>query len=149
MGCKVGFDANSLRYVLYGHHNRSPHRQDRRTPGQGGSSTPQNAGRKSLYRGPASSRASAALGAPPQRISLVRAPGDSPVRTQAPQAGSSNRQERTTQTVQPLPRRYRPTVTVSGPTYRGPPSPPVALSQVLDRNSEELVYHTSEYGLEH
>ena len=40
-------------------------------------------------------------------------------------------------------------VTVSGPTYRGPPTPPVALSQVLDLNSEEPVYHISEDELEH
>ena len=38
---------------------------------------------------------------------------------------------------------------VSGPTYRSPPTPPVALSQVLDLNSEEPVYHTSEDELEH
>ena len=40
-------------------------------------------------------------------------------------------------------------VTVSGHTYRGPPTPPVALSQVLDLNSEEPVFHTSEDKLEH
>ena len=116
---------------------------------QGSSSTRHDAGRKSPHRRPASSKASAALGAPPQIFSPVRGPGDSPVRTQAPQAGSSIRQGRTAQTVRPSPRWTRPTVMVSGPTHRGPPTPPVAFSQVLDLNSEEPVYHTSEDELEH
>ena len=132
----------------YGHHYFSPHRQDRRSPppqwssvrgrrsvrarvdtssfGQSGSSTWRDAGRKFPHGRPVSSKASAALGAPPPRFSPMGAPGDTPVRTQAPQAGSSNHKERTTQIVQPSPRRTRPTL--SGLTYRGPPTPPVALS---------------------
>ena len=39
-------------------------------------------------------------------------------------------------------------VTVTVPTHRGP-TPPVALSQVLDLNSEEPMYHTLEDELEH
>ena len=41
-------------------------------------------GRMSPHRRPACSEASAALGAPSQRFSQVRAPGDSSARTQAP-----------------------------------------------------------------
>ena len=114
-----------------------------------GSSARHDAGRKSPHRRPASSKAPAALGAPPKRFAQVKAPWDSPVRTQAPQADSSNHQERTTQTVQPLPRWTCPKVTVSGPTHRGPHTPPIALSEVLDLNSEEPVYHTFEDELEH
>ena len=40
-------------------------------------------------------------------------------------------------------------MTLSGPTHKGPPTPPVALSQVLDLNSEEPMYHTLEDELEH
>ena len=59
---------------------------------QGGASTRQDAGGKSPHRNLASSKAPSALGAPPKRLSPVRALGDSPVRTQASEAGSSNRQ---------------------------------------------------------
>ena len=83
------------------------------TPGfvQGGSSTRLEVRRFSPLRGPTSSQASAALGAPPQRDSPVRAARRSPARTQAPQADSSDRKERTTQAVPPSPRRTRPMVT--------------------------------------
>ena len=95
------------------------------TPGfaQASSSTRQEVGRKSPHRRLASFKASAALGFPPQRFSPVRAPGDSPARTQVPQARSCNRQERTTQAVHPSPRRTHPMGTVSGPTRRGPSYP--------------------------
>ena len=150
----------------YGHSYRSPRREDRRpsppqwsgeqgrysvrdrvdTPGffQSDSSTRQEIGRVSPHRRPASFKVSAALGAPPQR-----APWGSPARTQAPQGGSSNHQERTNQTVHPSPRRTRPTVSVSGTTRIGPPIPPVPLYQFFNLNSEELMYHTSEDELEH
>ena len=49
----------------------------------------------------------------------------------------------------PLPRQTRPMVTVSGLTLSGPPTPPVPLSQVLNLDSEEPIYHTSEDELEH
>ena len=71
---------------------------------------------------------------------------DSPARTQSSQTGCSNRHEQTTQTVHQSPDNTRPKVRLSGPTHRGPPAPRVALSRVLDLNSEELLYHTSEMG---
>ena len=63
---------------------------------QGGSSTRQEVRQLPSLRGLASSQASAALGAPPQRDSPVRATRGSPARTQAPQAGSFDCKERTT-----------------------------------------------------
>ena len=65
------------------------------TPGfvQGGSSTRQEVRRLSPLRGPASSQA---LGATSRRDSPVRASQGSPARTQAPQASSPDRKERTT-----------------------------------------------------
>ena len=155
----------------FGHSYRSSHRKDRRpsppqqsgeqgrysvrdrleAPGfiQGGSSTGQEVRRFSTLRGQASSQVSAALGPPPQRDSPVRAARGSPARNQAPQAGSSDRKERTTQALPSLPRRPRPMVTVSGPTRSGPPTPPVALSQVLNLDLEDPVYRSSEDELEH
>ena len=81
--------------------------------------------------------------------SPVRAARGLPARTQAPQAGSSDRKERTTQAVPPSPRRACPMVTMSGPTRIGPLTPPVALSQVLNLDSEEPMYRSSEDELEH
>ena len=73
------------------------------------------------------------------RNSPVRASRESPARTQAPQAGSSDHKEQTTQAVPPSPRQSR----------SGPPTPPVPLSQVLNLDSEEPVYHSTEDELEH
>ena len=115
---------------------------------QGGSSTRQEVRRLSPDRVLVSSKALAALGAP-RSNSPVRASEDSPARTQAPHAGSSYHKERTTQTVNPSPRQTRPTVTASGPTRSGPPTPPVPLCQVLNLDSEEQMYCSSEDELEH
>ena len=38
---------------------------------------------------------------------------------------------------------------MSGPSHSGPPTPPVALSRVLNLDSEELVYRSLEDELEH
>ena len=133
----------------FGEQGRYSVRDQVDTPGfvQGGSSTRQEVRRLSPLRGPASSQASAVLRAPPQRDSPVMASPGSTARSQAPQASSSDRKERTTQAVPPSPRRTCPTVTVSGPT--GPPTPPVALSRVLNQDSEEPVYRSSEDELQH
>ena len=65
------------------------------TPGfvQSCSFTRKEVHRLSPLRGPASSQASAVLGAPPQRDSPVRDSRGSPARTQAPQASSFDRKE--------------------------------------------------------
>ena len=88
---------------------------------------------------PNSSKALAALGAPPQRFSPVRAPGDSPVRTRPPRLV-----DLTTRGKLHSPcNLHRALLTAAHPT------PPVPLSQVLNLHFEEPMYLTSEDELEH
>ena len=49
----------------------------------------------------------------------------------------------------PSPRSTRPKVVVAGPSRSGPPTPPVALSRVLNLESEEPVYRSSEGEVEY